>query len=124
MELYNYLEVSGTVRPSKMLVLTSVKDFDTQKQTAYREMDKDGFGYWTVCTAGAGFLTGAYDVRLVPKLKRVINIYVKDLRRQYRCANYKHSLLGREDACQHPTHHQYGKLSRNLFRPDNIRDIR
>lgn len=123
-ELYNYLEVRETVPPSRMPVLTRIKDFDQQKQAAYDEMDKDGFGFWTVCTAGAGFLAGAYDVRLFPRLKGAPNIDMKDLRRQHRCPNYKHSLLRREDARQHPTHHQYGKLSRNIFRPDNIRDTR
>jgi hypothetical protein len=32
-------------------------------------MDKDGFGYWTVFTAGAGFFTGAYDVRILRRLR-------------------------------------------------------
>ena len=104
-ELYNYLEVRESVPPSETQVLTRVKDFDKQKQAAYDEMDKDSFGFWTVCTAGAGFLAGAYDVRLFSKRKRVQNIDMKDLRRQHRCANYKHSLLGREDACQHSTYH-------------------
>jgi hypothetical protein len=69
-ELYNYLEVRKIFSPTEMLSLTRIKDFDKQKQAAYDDMDKDSFGFWTVCTAGAGFLAGAYDVRLFPWLKK------------------------------------------------------
>jgi len=42
--------------------LTKPKNWERQKQEAYDDMDNDGFGYWTVFTAGAGLFTGAYDV--------------------------------------------------------------
>ena len=45
-----------------MVSLTRSQDFEREKQAAYDRIDIDGFGYWTVFTAGAGFLTGAYDV--------------------------------------------------------------
>jgi MFS transporter, PHS family, inorganic phosphate transporter len=45
--------------------LTHFQDFERQKQAAYDRIDRDGFGYWTVFTAGAGFMTGAYDVSML-----------------------------------------------------------
>jgi PHS family inorganic phosphate transporter-like MFS transporter len=37
-------------------------DKETQKRLAYAQIDKGGFGYWTVFVAGIGFLTDAYDI--------------------------------------------------------------
>ncbi|ORY08779.1 major facilitator superfamily domain-containing protein [Clohesyomyces aquaticus] len=51
-----------------------LQDFDQQKQEAYDEMDKEGFGYWTVLTAGAGFFTGAYDVYAVNTVVPLLSI--------------------------------------------------
>jgi hypothetical protein len=37
-------------------------DRETQRRLAYAQIDKGGFGYWTVFVAGVGFLTDAYDI--------------------------------------------------------------
>lgn len=36
---------------------TFTQDWDTQRRLAIRQIDKGGFGYWTVFVAGLGFLT-------------------------------------------------------------------
>ncbi|KAF2664732.1 MFS general substrate transporter [Microthyrium microscopicum] len=37
-------------------------DWETQRRLVYQQIDKGGFGYWTVGVAGIGFLTDSYDL--------------------------------------------------------------
>jgi hypothetical protein len=66
-----------------------VQDWETQRKLAYKQIDKGGFGYWTVFVAGAGFLTDAYDVSATPQCTRLcpsrthIDFFTLDIRRQH-----------------------------------------
>ncbi|OCK96699.1 MFS general substrate transporter [Cenococcum geophilum 1.58] len=58
----------------RIRIFDHLDDFEEQKQAAYNRIDKDGFGYWTVFTAGAGFMTGAYDIFAVNMIVPMISI--------------------------------------------------
>ncbi|KAF2429322.1 MFS general substrate transporter, partial [Tothia fuscella] len=49
-------------------------DWETQRKLAYKQIDKGGFGYWTVFVAGAGFLTDAYDIFAVNTVLPMLGI--------------------------------------------------
>lgn len=58
----------------RIRIFGHLDDFEERKQAAYNRIDKDGFGYWTVFTAGAGFMTGAYDIFAVNMIVPMISI--------------------------------------------------
>ncbi|KIW08654.1 uncharacterized protein PV09_00609 [Verruconis gallopava] len=49
-------------------------DWESQRKLAIRQIDKDGFGYWTVFVAGAGFLTDAYDIFAVNAILPMLSV--------------------------------------------------
>ncbi|KAF2401616.1 MFS general substrate transporter [Trichodelitschia bisporula] len=49
-------------------------DWDSQRKLAYQQIDKGGFGYWTVIVAGAGFMTDAYDIFAVNTVLPMLQI--------------------------------------------------
>ncbi|OCK85454.1 MFS general substrate transporter [Lepidopterella palustris CBS 459.81] len=59
---------------NRIRMFQHLHDFETQKELAYKRIDKDGFGYWTVFTAGAGFLAGAYDIFAVNMITPMLGI--------------------------------------------------
>lgn len=58
----------------RIRIFDHLDDFEEKKQAAYDRIDKDGFGYWTVFTAGAGFMTGAYDIFAVNMIVPMVSI--------------------------------------------------